>query len=277
MCILKFLPHHLLSRIMGVLTRIRCKPLVQWAIKRFVCHYRVDLRQAKYSSISHYKNFNEFFTRQLKSGCRSIVTRQGAIASPVDGSVSELGFIKQSSILQAKGSQYNLLDLLGGDTKTEQLFQNGRFLTAYLAPRDYHRIHMPCDGTLKKMIHIPGRLFSVNQKSVFSVSQLFARNERVVCLFETKVGPMVLIFVGAMFVGSITTIWHGIVTPPTRKKITTYNYREDQITYYRGEEIANFNMGSTVIILFGKDAIMWNADLAPQNLLLMGEEIGQFL
>lgn len=267
----KFLPQHALSRLMGFLADRRWGCVTRKAIQAFIRRYQVDMQEAAEPDYRAYSTFNDFFTRPLRAGARPFASESNAVISPVDGFVSETGPLDEGRLLQAKGQYYSAASLLGG-TERAVPFQKGSFFTAYLAPKNYHRIHMPIAGRLTEMIHIPGRLFSVNQASVQHVPQLFARNERVVCLFETAVGPMAVIMVGAMIVGSIATVWHGVVTPPTQKKISTWTYRDDK-KFERGDEIGHFKLGSTVILLFPEQAMDWES-FAPNAVLRLGEKIG---
>ncbi len=269
------LPHHPLSRLMGLLTHSKNKIWKNFFIKQIIRHYHVNMDEAMEADINNYACFNDFFTRQLKPGVRPIVSQPDAIACPADGAVSQCGRIHDQAILQAKGKHYTVNELLGGDTQRTELFKDGNFATIYLSPKDYHRLHMPLDGTLKQMIHIPGRLFSVNNATANSVPRLFARNERVVALFDTNAGPMALVLVGAIFVASIETVWHGVVTPPTSSSIQTWNYQENPPVLQRGEEMGRFNMGSTIIVLFAKNRINWTEDLAPGKPVQLGQLLGR--
>jgi phosphatidylserine decarboxylase len=269
------LPHHPLSRLMGLLTHSKNKIWKNFFIKQIISHYHVNMDEALEANIDNYASFNDFFTRELKPGVRSIASQPDAIACPADGAVSQCGKINHSDILQAKGKYFTVNELLGGDPKRTELFKNGDFATIYLSPKDYHRLHMPLDGTLKQMIHIPGRLFSVNNATANSVPRLFARNERVVALFDTKAGPMALVLVGAIFVASIETVWHGVVTPPTSSSIRTWNYHDSPPVIQRGEEMGRFNMGSTIIVLFTKDRINWSEGLAPGKPVQLGQLLGK--
>ena len=231
--------------------------------------------EAKNSDWESYTSFNNFFTRELKEDAREISTDENTIASPVDGAVSQLGKISTDLIFQAKGHAYSLTQLLGDREDLGKTFKNGEFNTIYLSPKDYHRIHMPIDGTLKEMIHVPGQLYSVNPTTVENVPALFARNERVVCLFDTPAGPMAMILVGAIFVSSIETVWHGEVTPPTRKDIRNWKYDEENISYVKGQEMGRFNMGSTVILLYANKKMNWEKELQAEQKVQLGEVIGQ--
>ena len=266
------LPHHLISRIVFRVTRWH-GPLVQPMIRAFVKAYKVDMSDAVIEDIEAYPTFNEFFVRALKPEARPVVEHPQALASPVDGTVSQAGNIGFDHLFQAKNHCYSVEDLLGGDRLLAKLFEGGRFATIYLAPYNYHRIHMPIDGRLKKMIHVPGRLFSVAPWTVRAVPRLFARNERVVCLFSTPSGPMAMVLVGAINVAAIETVWHGLVTPPKGKKVTEFDYDHSEKTLSRGEEMGRFNMGSTVILLT-TEKVQWGSQLQPGQSLRMGEMIG---
>jgi len=269
------LPHHLLSRLMRQLTHSRNKIWKNLFIKGIASHYGVNMEEAIDSDINAYSSFNQFFTRELKAGTRTIANNPGDIASPADGSVSQAGDITEGNIIQAKGKSYTATDLLGGDEERAAPFLNGKFTTIYLSPKDYHRLHMPLDGRLTEMVHVPGRLFSVNGATVNSVPRLFARNERVVAIFDTEIGPMALVLVGAIFVASIETVWHGEVTPPTSKSIRTWQYiRKNAPKLNRGEEMGRFNMGSTIIVLYGKDVINWEKAFTAGKKVQLGEKIG---
>ena len=267
------LPHHFISRIVYYVTRWR-GPFVPWLIRWFVKAYRVDLSEAKAEDVHAYKTFNEFFVRELQDSARPITTAANSLACPVDGTVSQFGDIRHDHLFQAKNQCYSVEDLLGGDRLLARLFSGGRFATVYLAPYNYHRIHMPVDGRLKQMIHVPGRLFSVAPWTVRQISRLFARNERVVCLFSTPAGPMALILVGAINVAAIETVWHGLVTPPKGKKISEYNYDHAEKDLAKGSEMGRFNMGSTVILLTTAQ-VQWQ-NLKPGQPLRLGQAIATF-
>ena len=271
------LPHHPLSRLMRQLTHSENKVWKNFFIKQIVSHYGVNMSEAIDSDINAYPSFNHFFTRALKPGARTIANNAGDIASPADGSVSQAGNITNGNIIQAKGKSYTAIDLLGGDEQRAAPFKNGKFTTIYLSPKDYHRLHMPLDGTLREMIHVPGRLFSVNAATANSVPRLFARNERVVAIFDTEIGPMALVLVGAIFVASIETVWHGEVTPPTAESIQTWQYKDNPPQLKRGEELGRFNMGSTIIALFGENTMNWKDTLVAGKKVQLGEKIGSTL
>ncbi|MDT4290761.1 archaetidylserine decarboxylase [Methylomonas sp. MO1] len=271
------LPHHALSGLMSKLTHCQNKTWKNLFIKSIVQMYGVNMQEARFQDLDHYPSFNDFFTRELKDGARQIASAANAIACPADGAVSQAGPISNGRIFQAKGHDYTALELLGGDTERAQAFENGSFATIYLSPKDYHRLHMPLTGTLKEMVHIPGRLFSVNNTTVGAVPNLFARNERVACIFDTDAGPMALILVGAIFVSSVETVWHGVVTPPSISAPRTWRYQEDAPTLEKGVEMGRFNMGSTIIVLFGKEKTAWNEDLTAGKAVQLGEAIGRTL
>lgn len=218
--------------------------VIQWFVKR----YKVNMPEAANANISSYATFNEFFTRPLKDGVRPLANV--SFVSPVDGAVSQLGAIQEHQIFQAKGHSYSTQALVGGDADLAELFKNGYFATIYLSPKDYHRIHMPCDGKLLRMIYVPGDLFSVNPTTARGVPGLFARNERVVCVFETTNGPMVLTLVGATIVGSMATVWAGIINPPRKKAVTEWTYQDQNIVLKKGDEMGRFLLGSTVVLLW---------------------------
>lgn len=271
------LPHHTLSQLMSKLTHCENKLWKNLFIKQIIRHYGVDMSEALEPNIDTYASFNEFFTRQLKPEARPIANEPGAIVSPADGVVSQAGQIKDGEIFQAKGKSFTATQLLGGDGERAEAFKDGSFATIYLSPRDYHRLHMPLTGTLKEMIHIPGRLFSVNAATTNSVPGLFARNERVAAIFDTEAGPMALVLVGAIFVSSVETVWHGVVTPPTIEKVRTWQYETDAPQLNIGEEMGRFNMGSTIIVLFGKDKADWQADFTADSPVKLGQLIGKTL
>lgn len=270
------LPHHALSRLMSRLTHCTNPVWKNAFIKTIIRLYGVNMQEAKYPELDHYASFNAFFTRELKDGVRPIAADPRTVACPADGAVSQAGRIENGMLFQAKGHRYTAVELLGGDEQRAQVFENGQFATIYLSPKDYHRLHMPVTGTLKQMVHVPGRLFSVNNTTVNAVPNLFARNERVVCLFETEVGPMALILVGAIFVSSVETVWQGVVTPPTLSEPRCWDYADDAPVLAKGAEMGRFNMGSTIIVMFGQDTIDWHSDLVAGQPVRLGSAIGQF-
>ena len=269
------LPHHALSVLVSKFTHSKHVAWKNFLTNKIISHYGVNMDEALTQDLSEFKSFNAFFTRELKPQTRPLTTDIGAIASPADGVVSQSGPITQGDIFQAKGKSFTAAQLLGDEQLAEK-FNDGMFTTIYLSPKDYHRLHMPMTGTLREMIHIPGRLFSVNTATTNAVPRLFARNERVVAIFDTEIGQMALVLVGAIFVSSIETVWHGIVTPPTIKTIRTWKYESNAPTLKIGEEMGRFNMGSTIIVLFEKDKMSWNEDFTAEKAVNMGEKIGQF-
>ncbi|WP_404400362.1 archaetidylserine decarboxylase [Idiomarina seosinensis] len=268
------MPKHLLSRLVGRFAAARAGIFTQLFIKWFIRQYKIDMSEAVHEQPGAYKTFNDFFTRHLKPELRPLKTQSGQLAHPVDGVVSQVGSIKDGRIFQAKGHDYSLTELLGGDSDNAKEFTDGEFATIYLAPRDYHRIHMPCDGVLKKMIYVPGNLFSVNPLTARNVPNLFARNERVVALFDTDVGPMAMVLVGATIVASIGTVWSGTVTPPTGAQVQSWSYPAsglNAVQLKKGEEMGHFKLGSTVILAFAKDAVEFDPDLGHRSITRMGE------
>lgn len=264
------LPHHFLSRIVYFLTRRQSRfvvPFIQFFSKKF----NVNLSEAAVQDLSQFSTFNEFFTRELKSGARPINDAEDTMVSPVDGTISECGSIKNGSIFQAKGHDYSLLSLLGNDQALADLFQNGQFSTIYLSPRDYHRIHMPCRGILTHQIHVPGRLFSVAPFTVNTIPSVFARNERVVTIFKTDFGSMAMILVGAMNVAAIETVWDGLITPPKGKEVSTKLFDTHPVTLEKGEEMGRFNMGSTVILLTNNTDLEWINNPKNGDAVRLGE------
>ncbi|HKK05317.1 MAG TPA: archaetidylserine decarboxylase [Gammaproteobacteria bacterium] len=271
------LPTHAISRLVHALTRSRVRWLKDMLIRRFIAHFGVDMNEAQHSEPSAYPDFNSFFTRALKSGCRPLASGRGELICPVDGTVSQVGHIESDSLLQAKGHYYSLQTLLGGSRELADTFANGEFATLYLSPRDYHRIHMPLEGRLRQMVHVPGRLFSVNPRTTRAVPRLFARNERVVTVFDTAAGPIALVLVGAINVASIETIWHGEVTPPAGRSVRTWRYEDAAapLVLERGQEMGRFNMGSTVIVLFAPGAAAWDRAIHPGAPVRMGQRLGR--
>lgn len=271
------LPQSMLSMLMHSFMQIRFPPLKDFQIRFAVNHYRVNMDEAANPDPLSHSHFNGFFTRALKPDARPVAAGKELIASPSDGAISALGEIDDTTLLQAKGRDFSLVDLLGGDEKRAAGFHNGSFATIYLSPQDYHRVHMPLDGRLREMVYIPGRLFSVNAATTRLVPQLFARNERVVSLFDTEAGPMAVILVGAIFVGSIETVWAGRITPPYGSRIRCRDYtgEEKAVELAKGEEMGRFNMGSTVILLFPPDVMEWEREMAPARPVKMGELLGR--
>ncbi len=243
------------------------------AIRRFVRRYQVDMGEAANPDVASYPTFNAFFTRPLRSGARPMA--EADFVSPVDGAISQCGRIEGDRIFQAKGHDYTTRALVGGDAELAAQFEGGEFATLYLSPRDYHRIHMPCAGRLVRMVHVPGDLFSVNPTTARGVPGLFARNERVVCVFEGEAGPFVMVLVGATIVGSMATVWHGVVNPPREGVLREWRYDMGNIELAQGEEMGRFLLGSTVVMLFPQGAMRFNADWTPTRPIRMGEAMGQ--
>ena len=267
------LPHHLLSRLAGCLANCTWSwvktPFITWFVKR----YQVDMSQALEENPTAYSSFNDFFTRALKPDARPLDQTSGSILCPADGAISQLGKIEHGRIFQAKGHSFSVQELLGGNAELAAPFQGGEFATVYLSPRDYHRVHMPLGGTLKEMIYVPGKLFSVNQTTAKNVPELFARNERVVCLFDTEAGPMAVVLVGAMIVASVETVWAGLVAPPSRELRSTA-YGQAAPSLEKGDEMGRFKLGSTAIVLFGPDAMRWSESLKAGDSVQMGQLMG---
>ncbi len=268
------MPHHAVSRVVYFITRLR-GPQVPLMIKWFVERYGVDMDEAAESEVDYYQTFNEFFTRPLKDDIRPIAPGANTLACPCDGTVSQAGPVRAGAIMQAKGLGYSVLELLGGDKTMASEFADGRFATIYLAPHNYHRMHMPLDANMVRMIHVPGRLFSVAQWTVAEIPRLFARNERLACYFETSAGPMVMVLVGAINVAAIETVWSGLVTPPRGKKISEFDYSHTRKEITKGAEMGRFNMGSTVILLTGKN-VEWLPHIVAGQGVKMGQLIGHF-
>lgn len=266
------LPKKALTALAGKAASARGGATTTAFIRWFVNRYQVNMAEAANPDITAYPTFNEFFTRPLKEGARPMATAPWVC--PVDGAISQFGAIDKDQIFQAKGHNYSTTALVGGDATLARQFDNGAFATLYLSPRDYHRIHMPCTGELRRMIYVPGDLFSVNPTTARGVPGLFARNERVVCVFETEAGPMVLTLVGATIVGSMATVWHGLVNPPRAPQICEWTYESGQVRLAQGAEMGRFLLGSTVVMLFQKDAIRFNPDWQPTRAIRMGEVMG---
>lgn len=245
-----------------------------WIIRRFVAKYGVDMGEALASDIASYRSFNDFFTRALKPGARPIAAAD--LVSPVDGAISQFGAIEGDQIFQAKGHRYSTTALVGGDAALAARFAHGSFATLYLSPKDYHRIHMPCDGRLLRMIYVPGDLFSVNPTTARGVPGLFARNERVVCVFETARGPFVLVLVGATIVGSMATVWHGVVNPPRGGEVREWRYDDQQIVLRQGEEMGRFLLGSTVVMLFPAPPLAFTPAWTPGRPVRLGEAMAEY-
>ncbi len=267
-------PQHLLSRLTGWLAEVRHPiGLKNFVIEKFVGHFEVNMSEAAEPDPTAYANFNEFFTRPLVAGARPIA--DAAIVCPADGAISQLGAIEEGRIFQAKGHSFSTRELLGGDRDRAALYRDGQFATIYLSPKDYHRVHMPIAGTLSSTCYVPGKLFSVNGVTADNVERLFARNERLVCHFDTEIGPMALILVGAMVVAGIETVWSGQVAPPPRGPVgQDFLQLPDAVSLAKGEEMGRFKLGSTAILLFPKDAMAWDPSYVPGSPTRLGEALG---
>jgi len=266
------LPKQALTIVAGKLAGSEAGSLTTRVIRWFVQHYAVDLSEAVDSDPVSYRSFNEFFTRPLRPEARPLA--EADFICPVDGAISRFGVIERDQIFQAKGHHYSTTALVGGDRHLAACFDDGAFATLYLSPRDYHRIHMPVDGRLTRMIHVPGALFSVNPATARGVPGLFARNERIVCVFETGFGHFVLTLVGATIVGSMATVWHGTVNPPRSSALREWRYDDQQIVLKKGEEMGRFLLGSTVVMLFPRDTVDFNPAWVPARVVRMGEMMG---
>ena len=269
------LPQQALTTLMGRLAGARGGAATTAAIRWFVRRYGVDMAEAAEPDVARYASFNEFFTRALRPGARALADADWLC--PVDGAISQFGAIERDQIFQAKGHAYSTTALLGGDARLAAEFEHGQFATLYLSPRDYHRIHMPCAGRLRAMVHVPGDLFSVNPVTARGVPGLFARNERVVCEFDTARGPLALVLVGATIVGSMATTWHGVVNPPRPGRIRRWSYDEPRIELQRGEEMGRFLLGSTVVLLWPRGTLRFAPDWAPGGAVRMGQALGKAL
>jgi phosphatidylserine decarboxylase len=265
------IPKQAITALAGKLASAKAGKLTTAVIRWFVKRYQVNMSEAAQEDISAYSSFNEFFTRPLKSGARKL--SKAKYICPVDGAISQFGDIHADQIFQAKGHSYTTKALVGGDAKLAAQYQDGSFATIYLSPRDYHRIHMPCNGRLLRMIYVPGALFSVNPTTAQGVPGLFARNERVVCEFESDNGNFVLVLVGATIVGSMATVWHGIVNPPRVGHVKEWRYLDENIHLKQGEEMGKFLLGSTVVMLFPKDTLKFNPSWAPTKPVKLGEKM----
>jgi len=267
------LPQHFLSRIVYALMRSEIKWVKNLLINVISRMAGINYAEALSPDPADYVSFNAWFTRALKPGVRVFDPDPNAFLSPCDGKISETGSLQENRILQAKGRDYSLQDLLANDPVCGEL-TGGYFSTIYLSPKDYHRIHMPLGGRLQRMIHVPGRLFSVAPYTVRQVPRLFARNERVISIFETDFGPLVMVLVGAMLVSSTETVWAGEVTPTKDKKVTVKDYSDEEIALAKGEEMGRFNMGSTVILLIPSDALKSLASLGAGDAVKVGQKLG---
>jgi phosphatidylserine decarboxylase len=266
------LPKQALTTIAGWLASARAGGLTTAVVRWFVGQYGVKMDEALEPDAAKYATFNDFFTRALAPGARPIAA--AAYVCPVDGAISQVGAIDGDQIFQAKGHHYSTVALVGGDAAIAKQFDDGTFATIYLSPKDYHRIHMPCDGRLVRMTYVPGALFSVNPNTARGVPGLFARNERVVCLFAGTNGPFVMVLVGATIVGSMATVWHGVVNPPRARSVRTWEYGDREVLLRQGEEMGRFQLGSTVVLLFAKDQIVLNTGWTATLPVRMGGVMG---
>ena len=263
------LPKRGLTVLMGLGASKEGGALTTAVIRWFIGRYGVDMNEAADPDPTHYRTFNAFFTRALKPGVRPLA--QADLLCPVDGAISQFGALQGDRLLQAKGHDYTTRALVGGDAALAALFEHGHFATLYLSPKDYHRIHMPCAGRLRRMVHVPGELFSVNPTTARGVPGLFARNERVVCVFDTAFGPFVLALVGATIVGSMATVWHGVVNPPRSGQLREWRYDDSPVELKQGDEMGRFLLGSTVVMLFPRGPLRFNPAWAPNGAVRMGQ------
>lgn len=257
------------GRIAGARAGVNTTRLIRW----FAAKYGVDMSEAENADFAHYPTFNAFFTRALKPGVRPIA--EADFVSPVDGTISQFGAIDDHHMLQAKGHRFTTTELVGGDAALAARFRHGSFANLYLSPRDYHRLHMPCEGRLVRMIHVPGALFSVSPVTARGVPNLFARNERVVCVFESpEHGVFAMVLVGATIVGSMATVWHGVVNPKRSGRLAEWSYEDEEIVLAKGEEMGRFLLGSTIVMLFEPGALDFNRDWLPEGPVRLGERMG---
>ena len=263
------LPKQALTVVAGKVARWQGGSMTTALIAWFVKRYRVNMAEAANPDIASFASFNDFFTRELQNGARPLA--QAELICPVDGAISQFGPIQGQQIFQAKGHSYSCTALVGGDASLAAQFTDGHFATLYLSPRDYHRIHMPCDGVLRRMIYVPGDLFSVNPATARGVPGLFARNERVVCVFDGPCGPFVLVLVGATIVGSMATVWHGPINNPRAGRLCDWRYEDESIQIKQGQEMGRFLLGSTVVMLFPKGPLAFNSGWQPGGAIRMGE------
>ena len=267
------LPKRFLTNFAGRIARARLGSMTNRLIRWFIARYDVDMSEAANPDTAGYTSFNDFFTRPLKDGARPLALAD--FVSPVDGAISQFGAIDDHHILQAKGHRFSTPELIGGDAALAAEFRHGSFANLYLSPRDYHRLHMPCDGKLTRMIHVPGALFSVNPVTARGVPNLFARNERVVCIFESaEFGRFVMVLVGATIVGSMATVWHGVVNTKRTGALSEWGYAGQAIVLKKGEEMGRFLLGSTIVMLFRQGTIVFNEDWAPERSVRLGERMG---
>ncbi len=269
------IPKQALTALAGRIARARGGRLTTRLIEWFVTRYGVNMSEAANPDLASYPTFNEFFTRALQEGARPLASAD--LICPVDGAISQFGAIEQEQLFQAKGHRYASTALVGGDAALAAQFDDGSFATLYLSPKDYHRIHMPCDGRLRRMIYVPGALFSVNPATARGVPGLFARNERVVCVFESAHGPFALVLVGATIVGSMATVWHGVVNAARGGQLREWRYDEQPVRLRQGQEMGRFLLGSTVVLLFAKGPLQFNPAWAPGGAIRLGEAMASQL
>ncbi|MBB72302.1 MAG: phosphatidylserine decarboxylase [Legionellales bacterium] len=269
------LPQHLCSRLFGKIANSKLSWLKNYLIKNFIRKYHVNMDEAERQDINTYISFNDFFTRKLKRGARPIDGDHKAITSPADGTISQIGTIQNGQLIQAKGRDFSLTALVANQALAKQ-FDGGNFATIYLSPKDYHRVHMPVQGVLQQMSHIPGKLFSVNNRTAETVDNLFARNERIVSIFKTEHGPMAVIMIGAFFVASIHMSWAGTISPARAKTVHDWDYTNKNIILAKGDEVGHFKFGSTAIVLFPANTMTWQQDMTAGTSVMMGQQLGQF-
>jgi phosphatidylserine decarboxylase len=265
----RLLPKRALTELLGRLARARAGRLTTAVVRGFIARYGVEMADAMQPAPGAYKTFNDFFTRALRHGARPLAAAD--LVSPVDGAIASFGALAGDRLVQAKGHSYSTLELLGGDAALAARFAGGHFATLYLSPKDYHRVHMPCAGRLVAMVHVPGRLYPVNPATARALPGLYARNERVVCVFENAFGPWVQILVGATIVGSIATVWHGVVSPPRPRSPRRWTYEQRALTLQAGDEMGRFQLGSTVVLLFPAGPLAFDPAWAPGRAVRMGE------
>lgn len=269
-------PQHLLSRGAGWFADCEIESVKNFLIKNFINHFDVNMAEAAESDYTKYQSFNKFFTRALTDGARPIADGK-CVISPADGAISQLGHIQEGRIFQAKGQHYSTFELLAGNKSLADYFTDGVFSTIYLSPRDYHRVHAPISGTLSDMIYVPGDLFSVNNTTANHVPRLFARNERLITVFDTEIGKVAVILVGAMIVAGIETVWAGQIAPPTKNVITLFEKNPKETRLQKGDELGRFKLGSTVVMLFQKDKIRLNANLEAATPIRMGDKLAEII
>lgn len=267
------IPQHGLSILAGKLADKSIPKLTPAVIKAFASHYKVDMSTAVEPDLNQYDTFNDFFTRAIRPETRPICSDTDTLACPVDGVISQFGSITDGRIIQAKGHDYTVKELLGDHDDLAKPFEDGSFCTIYLSPSHYHRYHMPLDGELTQMLHVPGKLFSVNPLTARTVPRLFARNERVVAMFDTAIGPVAYVAVGATIVGSMEMTWSGVVTPPSRQEVASTSYPKGQVSLSKGDEVGRFRLGSTVILVLPKGNYEWDNSIKPEAETLMGQAL----